>query len=393
MATSIANLIKLSRFWTADISVLVRGNHGIGKSEVVYQIAEELGLPVMERRLSQMSEGDMIGLPWQETLGEAVTDTVVAPTDPVRTAALAALVGIASTAVTKDFKVTSFAPPDWLAKCAEQPYIIFLDEFNRATPEVMQAAFQLVLDRRIGSLKIHPDCRIYAAINVAANYQVNEMDPALLDRFAVVDLEPTVDDWLNWAKGRGQINQLMIDFITQHSKHLEIKATDKVTPGEITPSRRSWARLDRCLRSSGVYEIPQDPMFFQGSASIVGVLAAGPFQKFCQENNSVTAEDVLNKWNKVEARIRQMSDDNRVPELTGVLDRLTTYFANHKLSLQQAQNFTRFAKAIPPELVVGCWKAIASSGSLENCGMIQAELSQYILGVVQKGRTAGKASA
>jgi hypothetical protein len=391
MATSIANLALLSKVWLADISILIRGNHGIGKSEVVYQLAKELKLPVMERRLSQMSEGDMIGLPWQEVLSAAVTDTERHVVEGVQ--ALVALGG--RVALDSNFKVTSFAPPDWLAQCANEPHLIFLDEFNRATPEVMQAAFQLVLDRRIGSLKIHPECRIYAAINVAASYQVNEMDPALLDRFAVVDLEPTVEDWLTWAKGIGNINQLMIDFINQHPSHLEISAKDKVTPGTITPSRRSWARLDKCLQGSDLYSDDgvRQPVFFQVCASLVGVAAAGPFQKFCQDNNSVTAEDILNKWNKVKGRIEQMSANNRVPELTGVIDRLSTFFANNKLTQAQAENYERFAKTIPTEMVVSSWIAIAKSGGLDNCGMIQQGLSQYIVAVVQKGRSAGKTAA
>ena len=47
----------------ARFPVLVRGRHGIGKSTVVYQLAKERGLPVVERRASQMTEGDLLGLP------------------------------------------------------------------------------------------------------------------------------------------------------------------------------------------------------------------------------------------------------------------------------------------------------------------------------------------
>ena len=47
----------------AKFPVLMRGRHGIGKSTVVYQIAKERGLPVVERRASQMTEGDLLGLP------------------------------------------------------------------------------------------------------------------------------------------------------------------------------------------------------------------------------------------------------------------------------------------------------------------------------------------
>ena len=43
--------------------LLLRGRHGVGKSQVVYQVADALGLPVIERRASQMTEGDLVGLP------------------------------------------------------------------------------------------------------------------------------------------------------------------------------------------------------------------------------------------------------------------------------------------------------------------------------------------
>ena len=47
----------------AKFPVLMRGRHGIGKSQVVYQLAKTLDRPVVERRASQMTEGDLIGLP------------------------------------------------------------------------------------------------------------------------------------------------------------------------------------------------------------------------------------------------------------------------------------------------------------------------------------------
>ena len=52
----------------AKLPVLVRGRHGVGKSEVVYQIAKDRGLPVVERRASQMTEGDLLGMPSPELL-------------------------------------------------------------------------------------------------------------------------------------------------------------------------------------------------------------------------------------------------------------------------------------------------------------------------------------
>ena len=105
----------------AAIAVLMQGPTGVGKSHLVYAIGEELDLTVVDRRLSQMGEGDMVGLP------ELVDGT------------------------------TRFCPPDWYADACANARILFLDELNRATPEVMQAAFQIVLDRELNGHKLHPD--------------------------------------------------------------------------------------------------------------------------------------------------------------------------------------------------------------------------------------------
>ena len=74
----------------ARFPVLIRGRHGIGKSTVVYQLAKRLDLPVVERRASQMTEGDLLGLP----------------------------------KLSKN--VTSWCPPEWLAKACNEPVVLFL---------------------------------------------------------------------------------------------------------------------------------------------------------------------------------------------------------------------------------------------------------------------------
>ena len=54
--------VNVSKALPKDITVMIRGPHGIGKSQCVYQLADHFGLPMMERRLSQMTDGDMIGV-------------------------------------------------------------------------------------------------------------------------------------------------------------------------------------------------------------------------------------------------------------------------------------------------------------------------------------------
>ena len=200
----------------ARYPVLLRGRHGIGKSTVVYQLAKERGLPVVERRASQMTEGDLLGLPKVEG------------------------------------KVTTWLAPEWLHKACNEPCLLFLDEVDRATLEVRQGIFELCDSRKIAGSTLHPDTLIFAAVNGGdhgAQYQVGEMDPAELDRYTVFDVEPSVEDWLNWAEGKVAV--YLWDFINNNHGHLEHK--DEFEPNKKYPSRRSWVRL------SSLHNAPDTP--------------------------------------------------------------------------------------------------------------------------------------
>jgi hypothetical protein len=110
----------------AKLPVLLRGRHGIGKSQVVYQLAAQMGLPVIERRASQMTEGDLVGLP------------------------------------SIDGNRTSFNPPDWFKEACEEASVLFLDEVDRATLEVRQGIFELTDSRK---LKENVDSLVWDFIN------------------------------------------------------------------------------------------------------------------------------------------------------------------------------------------------------------------------------------
>ena len=74
----IKNFLETMNNVPHEDSVLLRGHLGVGKSQLVYQFASAKGLPVMERRLSQLDAGDMIGLPW---LDEKNSSTSFRPPD------------------------------------------------------------------------------------------------------------------------------------------------------------------------------------------------------------------------------------------------------------------------------------------------------------------------
>ena len=244
MAIDFKNLLLvLPHVTSANHPVLLRGRHGIGKSSVIYQYAESIGLPIVERRASQMTEGDLLGLP------------------------------------TVDEGVTSFCPPDWLAMACDTPVVLFLDEVDRATLEVRQGIFELCDSRKLAGHVLHPDTLIFAAVNGgthagAASYQVGEMDPAELDRYTVFDVEPSIDDWISWAVVN--CDSLVTDFIRNNTEHLE--HNDDPEPNKVYPSRRSWARFSDTMSAACLLEAGQsNPAVFSLASAYLGFEAAVSF--------------------------------------------------------------------------------------------------------------------
>lgn len=199
---------------SARFPVLIRGRHGVGKSETVYQYANKVGKRVVERRASQMTEGDLVGLP---ELHDGRT---------------------------------SWNPPDWFKDACENGVVLFMDEIDRAVQEVRQGFFQLTDSRAINGHRLHPDTEIFGAVNGGthgAQYAVQDMDPAELDRWTVFDVEPTVEDWLDYGKQGERVNPIILDFIRENITHLEHKG--EFEPNKKYPSRRSWVRLNDTVTS------------------------------------------------------------------------------------------------------------------------------------------------
>lgn len=249
----------------AKYPVLIRGRHGIGKSELVYQIAEQLGMPVVERRVSNMTEGDLLGLPSIEG------------------------------------KTTTWNPPDFYLDACTNPVILFLDEVDRGTPEVAQQIFEMTDSRKLNGHELHRDTLIFAAVNGgehASNYHVRDMDPAELDRWTTIDVEPTCEDWLTWASGK--IPSVVWEFISHNNSHLEHK--EDFEPNKKYPSRRSWVRFGKTLDKAGLGKILSEemearkPVVMHLAAGFLGFEAAVSFADFYENYREiVSAEAVIKK--------------------------------------------------------------------------------------------------
>lgn len=329
-----------------DISVLAKGPTGIGKSHIFHQIGKEVGLPVIDRRLSQMTEGDIIGLP------ELVDG------------------------------VTRFAPVDWLIRACKEPVVLFFDELNRATVEVQQCAFQIVLDRELNGHKLHPQTRVYAAVNEGSEYQVVDMDPALLRRFWSAELEPTTEDWLNWASGRDDIPDIVTNFIKKYPAHL--RYSKKLEPGKVYPNPASWHRLSQALIHANAN--PDDcagqslpDIFYPMCTGFVGVEASVSFSDFVRNFEAkFFATDILNKWENKKARIVALSSDKK----NDLIDQIVTFSKSNHVTVQEAHNVADFLEACSDEMVVNFFNMIMETQELENIRVFHKFLGKKVVDII-----------
>ncbi len=303
----------------ARFPVLVRGRHGIGKSTIVYQLADKMGLPVIERRASQMTEGDLLGLP----------------------------------KLTKN--VTSWCPPEWLATACNEPVVLFLDEVDRATLEVRQGIFELCDSRKIAGNALHPDTLIFACVNGGehgSQYQVGEMDPAELDRYTVFDVEPTVEDWLDWASSN--VTQEIWDFINHNHGHLEHKGDYE--PNKVYPSRRSWERLSKTLAGMGD-EVESSSTTYQISQAFIGFEGAVAFNNFLKDyDRQVSIEDLLDDGKHELTKNWKINDHNAMVEKMKSKE-----IFSERLSDTRLDNLAKYFVSLPSEIVMVLWQSLAQT--------------------------------
>ena len=207
---------------------------------------------------------------------------------------------------------------------------------------------------------LHPDTLVFAAVNGGDHgdqYQVGEMDPAELDRWTVFDVEPSVEDWLNWAKDSG-INTETWDFINQNRNHLE--HSGDFEPNKVYPSRRSWERLNTCLSQANLLE-ESSTTLFNLTAAFVGFEAAVSFNDFIKNyDRQVTIEDILVKGDFSKVK------DFAINDHTALIDKFEAAECfKEELPQEQVDNLAKYFLMLPSEVAMKLW-TVLGNGALNN---------------------------
>ena len=192
--------------------VMLWGPPGVGKSQIVAQVALRNSVPMIDIRLSQMEPSDLRGIPFRKD------DSV-------------------------EWAVPAMLPDQ---QRHGQQGILFLDEITSAAPSVSAAAYQLILDRCLGQYKIPNGWAILAAGNRQGDRGVTYTMPApLANRFSHYEVEVNLDDWVAWAYAN-QIDDRIIAFLRFRPDLLfEFDASQNPMA---FPSPRSWEFAHRALQ-------------------------------------------------------------------------------------------------------------------------------------------------
>lgn len=200
--------------------VMIYGQPGVGKSDIVSQVCDEYGGKLYDLRLGLCMPEDLRGIPFYN----------------------------------KDSGLMEYAPPIDLPTAedaAKYPMIfLFLDEMNSAPPSVQGAAYQLILNRKIGTYVLPDNVKIIAAGNRENDRGVTYQTPKpLSNRFLNFELRVDFSDWYEWALSN-RIDPRVVGYLDFSKSSLN--DFDPKSPSKSFATSRSWEFVSQIMGDSAV---------------------------------------------------------------------------------------------------------------------------------------------
>lgn len=249
---------KLPKLLKAGIVPFMHGSPAIGKSALAAMIAEAFGLVLIDVRLAECDPCEIGGFPY---FNQATGKASYYPLDTFPTS---------NDKIPEGYK-------GWL---------LLLDEMNSAPIAVQAASYKLVLDRKVGQHKLHPNVVIIAAGNKDSdNAIVNPMSSALVSRFAHFELVVNQQDWNEWAASKG-VDHRITSYMNFKPDHLYTFHPDTADKPYASP--RTWDMLNRVIKNQAV-----DSSDLPIIAGLIGEGVAREFMVYMDLQSSIPTFEAL----------------------------------------------------------------------------------------------------
>jgi len=324
---------KLLSKGKSNMNAFMHSSPGVGKSAIIKQIAEDLGLPLVDIRLASIEATDLCGIPYVHD-GEQL-----------------------------------FSTPEWFPLDADSKGILFLDELSNANINVQQAAYRLVLDREINNQRKLPEgWFVIAAGNLQTDRTgVKGIVPALANRFSVhLNIEPNLQDFITYAIDAG-VDTRIVGFLNFKPDYLH-----KFTSGgdQAFPTPRSWVAASELLECefSDAEEL----------TSLSGCIGEGPaseFRSFCKYY--LTLPD-FSKIMSGETTYDIPKDDLGL--ISALTSSLISLLKENNKSESKMNNLAKLMKQLPDESLILIYKLIAGTDD----GVMIMNVTEYTLDCYQR---------
>ena len=304
------------------IPFYLSGPVGAGKSQSAHQVTVAESMLFSDVRLSQMDPTDIKGFPSPDVINGVMR-----------------------------WLPADFLPPMLVNKKPNKSRgLLFLDELVSAPVAVQAAAYQLILDRKVGNYELPEGWAIGGAGNRAVDRSiVNRMPAALANRLVHIDYEIDLDDWVAHAMKSG-ISANTIAFMRFRSNLLH--SFDSAANPMAFPTPRSWFTVDKFVQAS----LPQadEHALIKGT---VGEGAAAEYSAFIRVVKDLPTPD----------EIKLAPDTTNVPESPATLFALTTSLA----MATDAKTFPRFLQYV--ERMAPEWQVVYIRDCLKHCNVVKFE--------------------
>ena len=198
---------------TNNVPCLI-GYTGVGKTDMGSIIARRNNRNVIELNLALHSTEDLIGYPYKADDGKM-----------------------------------HWAPPAWFPE-EENKYILYVDEINRASKDVLNAIMPMLLTGKLHEHSLPEGTWIMSAMNPDNDdfdmvYSFD--DAAVISRLVFIEVPPEFNSWKKWLKNNNKHDDVIVDFLKKNPKYFvpEIK---NVISQNIRPNPRSWTKFINILQ-------------------------------------------------------------------------------------------------------------------------------------------------
>jgi len=303
-------------------ALFIWGAPGIGKTEILRQVANQNEAVVIEWHLSQIEPTDFRGIPKIENPKDSG--------DP------------------KDERTVVKLPELFPDSNTTQPGIMFFDEMNRAPQMVLSAALSLCLTGEIGTYKLPERWIVVAAGNRAIDLgdaTPTVIEPALANRFSHVNYSPSLEDWTDWAYKQEAINPDIINFLKFKPQYFHKLDPDEEPQAWASP--RSWelsSEEDYAARGYDWTKPLNTKELTQIYTDNVGSEAAVAFDSYLELKKVYNEKDV-EKVYKVGIKAKPLP--KRPDHAYAASASIASYKKGHNLTEQELTNLLDFVLNIP----------------------------------------------